>query len=348
MIRVPVDLADRSYEVRIGPGARHALAQVLPRGARRAAVVTQAGVGVGVDPGVPCECFTIPDGEKAKTLSTVETLCRDFAQAELSRHDVVVAVGGGVVSDVAGFAAAVYLRGVAYVNVATTLVAQVDAAVGGKTGVNLPEGKNLVGAFWQPSAVLCDTEVLASLPEREWASGWGEVAKCAFLAPEPGEPAPGMALADKDLEDQVAWCVALKAAVVAADEREGGRRMLLNYGHTLAHALEAVGMAGGPVDLRHGEAVAVGLVFAAELAQRLGRVDAERVAEHRQLLERFSLPTAIPAGVEAGQLLEFMARDKKARHDLTFVLDGRRGVEAVPGVDAEVVRATLMSMGCRP
>src|SRR5438477_7285750 len=152
------------------------------------------------------------DGEDAKCTETVEELCRDFARWGLTRSDVVVAVGGGVVTDTAGFAAAVYHRGVAVVHVATTLLAQVDAAIGGKTGVNLPEGKNLVGAFWQPAAVLCDTEVLETLPPAELRSGWGEVAKCHFL---PG----GDDLADLPLDEKVARCVAIKAEVVAADER---------------------------------------------------------------------------------------------------------------------------------
>lgn len=348
VISVDVPVGERRYVVRIGTGARHLLADVLPTGARGAAVVTQAGIEVEVEPGLPYERFELPVGEKAKTLESVEWLCRGFARAALSRHDVIVAVGGGVVTDVAGFAAASFLRGIAYVNVPTTLLAQVDAAVGGKTGVNLPEGKNLVGAFWQPSAVLCDTEVLAGLPPREWASGYGEVAKCAFLERVPGDGAPGMALAELPLEEQVAWCVGLKASVVATDEREDGRRMLLNYGHTLAHALEAVELAGGPVDLRHGEAVGVGLVFAAELARRLGRIDEARVAEHRRVVGHFGLPVQIPSGVTAADVLGFMQRDKKAHHDLTFVLDGPKGVEAVHGVAESDVVATLEAMGSRP
>ena len=182
----------------------------------------------------------VDDGEAAKTLATVEQLCRDFARFGLSRSDAVVALGGGVVSDVAGFAASVFHRGIAYVNVPTTLLAQVDAAIGGKTGVNLPEGKNLVGAFWQPAAVLCDIQTLGSLPAREWSSGRGEMAKYAFLGDgllERGRP--GAAILGLPLDEQVAACVAIKAAVVSADERESGRRMVLNYGHTLAHALEA-------------------------------------------------------------------------------------------------------------
>ena len=245
--------------------------------------VAEAGWLDGLDPGVPFDVCTIADGEASKTLATVEELCRQFARHGLSRADVVVAVGGGIVTDVAGFAAASYHRGTAYVNVATSLLAQVDAAIGGKTGVNLPEGKNLVGAFWQPSAVLCDTETLTSLPPREWACGRGEMAKYAFLG---DPPRPG-----QDIDEQVARCVAIKAAVVAADEREGDRRMVLNYGHTLAHALEAAALADHPDwDLRHGEAVAIGLIFAALLAQRLGRIDEARVAEHRAVVGGYDLP----------------------------------------------------------
>jgi 5-deoxy-5-amino-3-dehydroquinate synthase len=341
-----VDLADRSYPVLVGPGARHEAGRFLPPEARLAAVVTQqsiidAGWLDGLDPGVPAEVCVMPDGEDAKTLATVEDLARRFARAGLSRADVVVAVGGGIVTDVAGFAAATYHRGTSYVNVATSLLAQVDAAIGGKTAVNLPEGKNLVGAFWQPNAVLCDTETLASLPPREWSCGRGEIAKYAFLGDAPR--------ADAAIEDQVARCVAIKAAVVSEDEREGGRRMVLNYGHTLAHALEGAAMTDHHEwDLRHGEAVAIGLVFAALLAQRLGRIDKARVAEHRRVIGSFDLPTDLPAGARAEELVTFMARDKKAQQDLTFVLDGPGGVEPVRGVARADVVATLAAMGANP
>ena len=271
----------------------------MPPTAKSAVIVTQqsirdAGWVDGLDPGVPAQVCLIPDGEEAKTLATVEGLARFFATAGLSRADVVVAVGGGIVTDVAGFAAATYHRGTAYLNVATSLLAQVDAAIGGKTGVNLPEGKNLVGAFWQPNAVLCDTETLSTLPPREWACGRGEIAKYAFLGDAP--------TADQPIEEQVARCAGIKAAVVAEDEREGGRRMILNYGHTLAHALEGAGQADHPGwDLRHGEAVAIGILFAALLAQRLGRIDADRVAEHRRVIGSFDLPTDLPSGCRGGR-----------------------------------------------
>ena len=350
MITIPVKLGARSYDVVVGDGARQLLADALSSAvpsAGRVAVVTQKEIGIEVDPGLPSEVFIVPDGEGAKSLSTIEELCRGFARFGLARGDAVVAVGGGVVTDLAGFAAASYYRGIAYVNVATSLLAQVDAAIGGKTGVNLPEGKNLVGAFWQPSAVLCDTATLSTLPQREWASGRGEMAKYAFLAvPEGSEP--DASLIDLPLDEQVARCAQIKADVVSADEREGDRRMVLNYGHTLAHALEAssFGPTGSP-DLRHGEAVAIGLVFAAMLARRLDRIDDHRVGLHRRVVGAFDLRADLPDEVDPRSLVSYMARDKKAHHDLTFVLDGPHGVEPVRGIAEAEVLATLAEMAER-
>jgi len=329
VIIVPVGLGERSYDVIVGDGARHELAGVVPDAARRVAIVTQDGVGVEVDPGREHRVFTIGQGEAAKSLATVEQLCRDFAQWGLTRADAVVAVGGGLVTDVGGFAAAVYHRGIPVIHVATTLLGQIDAAIGGKTGVNLPEGKNLVGAFWQPSAVLCDTAVLATLPPREHRSGLGELAKYHFLG--------GGDLDSLPIDERVAACVRIKADVVGSDEREGGRRAILNYGHTLAHALET----SGQYDLRHGEAVAIGLVFAAELARTLGRVDDAAVREHRRVVGAYDLPTSLPAGSSAPELMDIMGRDKKALNGLTFVLDGPDGVEVVEGVDRSAIDAAL-------
>jgi len=303
-------------------------------------VVTQEGVPWQVDPGVERCDLVVGQGEGAKSLATIETLCRGFARFGLTRKDAVVAVGGGVVTDVAGFAAASWHRGVAVIHVATTLLAQVDAAIGGKCGVNLPEGKNLVGAFWQPAAVLCDTEVLETLPAAEWRSGRGEMAKYAFLGVE--------GLGSLDLPEAIARCVALKSSVVAADEREeGGGRVLLNYGHTLAHALEASGWAGGvgtAGTLRHGEAVGIGLVFAARLAERLGRIGPARVADHERLVGGYGLPTRLPRGSDPDRLVGLMAGDKKAVGGLTFVLDGPRGLELVEGVPRRLVLDTLKAM----
>lgn len=332
MIRVEVRLGERSYPVMVGRGVVRELAALLPASARRAAVVTQERVGVTVDPGVDHEVFTIPDGEATKNLATVEDLCRSWARWGLTRGDVVVAVGGGLTTDLAGFAAASYHRGVAVVHVATTLLAQVDAAIGGKTGVNLPEGKNLVGAFWQPRAVICDTATLDTLEPAEIRNGHGEMAKYAFL----GVPdLPGMTM-----DDAVAACVRCKADVVAVDEREGGRRAILNYGHTLAHALEtATGY-----ELRHGEAVAIGIVYAAEVARRLGRIGDERVAEHRRVVAGYDLASSLPEAVSDETLIDLFARDKKAVGGLTFVLDGPGGVEPVVVTDRSVLVAALEAM----
>jgi 5-deoxy-5-amino-3-dehydroquinate synthase len=333
VIIVEVAVPGGSYPVVVGAGARAELPSLVPAGARRVAVVTQAGIGVQVDPGREHEVFTVPDGEGAKVLSTVEGLCRAWSRWGLTRNDAVVAVGGGVVTDLAGFAAAVYHRGVAVVHVPTTLLGMVDAAIGGKAGVNLPEGKNLVGAFWQPAAVACDTDTLATLPERERRSGAGEMAKYHFLT---GDDLGGL-----PIDERVAACVRIKAEVVAADEREDPAntrgRATLNYGHTLAHALETAGR----YDLRHGEAVAVGLAYAAELARLLGRIDDARVAHHGRVIGEYGLSTALPSGVDRDELVMLMARDKKAVDGLTFVLDGPEGVEVVAGVSPDDARAAL-------
>jgi 5-deoxy-5-amino-3-dehydroquinate synthase len=337
-VTVEVRLGDRrAYPVVVGAGVRVRLPGLVDPAAHRVAVVTQAAIGFEVDPGREHEVFTIGDGEAAKSLATVEDLCRAWSRWGLTRADQVVAVGGGVVTDTAGFAAAVYHRGVGVVHVPTTLLGMVDAAIGGKTGVNLPEGKNLVGAFWQPTAVLCDTDALATLPERERRSGLGEMAKYHFLTGEDLSAVP--------LVRRIAACVHIKAAVVAADEREdlglGTRgRAILNYGHTLAHALETAGR----YDVRHGEAVAVGLVYAAELAAELGRIDRARVEDHRRVVDGYGLPSVLPPGADPHHLVTLMHRDKKAVQGLTFVLDGPDGIDVVPGVDPWMARRVLDRM----
>jgi len=331
MLRVNVPLADRSYEVVVGNGAISELLALLPSTARRVAVVTQAGIPLEVSlPGRDVETYVIGDGEQAKSLATIETLVRGFARQGLTRRDVVVGVGGGMVTDVAGFAAASWHRGTPVVHVSTTLLGMVDAAIGGKTGVNLPEGKNLVGAFWQPSGVICDLDALASLPERETRCGLGEMSKYHFLT--------GDDLLALPLDQRIARCVQIKAEVVASDEREGGRRALLNYGHTLAHAIEIA----TDHEVAHGEAVAIGLIFAAELALELGRIDETVVDEHRRVVAgEYGLRITPPERLNADELLGLMARDKKALDGLTFVLDGADGVEVVDDVPESAVRATL-------
>ncbi len=348
--RVRVDLGERSYDVVVEAGYDGLREQV--RGRRRVAVVTQRAVDEHCgdlvrtaldDAGCDHRRFEMGEGEDAKTLATVEGLGRSFAQWGLLRGDLVVAVGGGVVGDTAGFAAAVYHRGVDVVQVPTTLLAMVDSAIGGKTGVNLPEGKNLVGAFHQPRAVFANPVVLRTLPDREYRCGLGEIAKYALMGDDFATPHVD-ALAGRDpavLADVITRCVAIKARIVSADEREqSGARAVLNYGHTVAHALEtATGHA-----LPHGEAVAVGLVFAAHLGAVLERVPPEIVTRTEGLVHALGLPTHAPPGVRADDLLAIMARDKKSTGGLTFVLDGPNGIERVDDPDPGAVRKALAAI----
>lgn len=342
-MNVTVSLGERSYDVVLENGARHHLAALIAARAPRAktvAIVTSPELAeqpwFNVTSGLSQHLVTVPEGEGAKTLTWLGALLEELAELELSRDDVIVAVGGGAITDVAGFAAAVYLRGVAIVHVPTTLVGQVDAAIGGKTAVNLRAGKNLAGAFHQPIGVLCDFDTLVTLPERERLGGLGEVAKCWLL--EGGFAAE---LAAVSLHDLIEMSVKFKAAVVGADEFEGGKRALLNYGHTLAHALEKVSLARSIDELRHGEAVAIGLAFAVRLAHALGRVDASEIERHDEVLSALGLSTKVPAHCPTSSLLEAMAHDKKAHHDLTFVLAGAEGFEVVPGVNPAVVQEVL-------
>jgi 3-dehydroquinate synthetase len=261
----------------------------------------------------------------------------------------VVALGGGVVGDTAGFTAAVYHRGVAVVQAPTTLLAMVDAAIGGKTAVNLPEGKNLLGAFHQPLAVVANVTTLATLPDPEYRSGLGEVAKYALMpdgaavAEILDEHADGVRDRDPEaLIDLVAACATVKAAIVACDpEEHTGARATLNYGHTLAHALETT----ADYDITHGEAVAVGLVFAANLARALERVDDDTVAAVHDRVVALGLPTRIPEERSADELLAVMRRDKKTRHELTFVLPGPDGLELVDDPPRAVLERAFGAVG---
>jgi 3-dehydroquinate synthase len=349
---------DPPYDVVVGSGALRELGGLLA-GRRRVAVVSQATVaeyhaGAVRAGAVNCELFLIGDGEPAKTLATVERLGRDLSAWGLLRDDVVLALGGGVVGDVAGFTAAVYHRGVSVVQVPTTLLAQIDAAVGGKTGVNLPEGKNLIGAFHQPIGVVADVDTLRTLPEREYRAGLGEVAKYVLIAQLSGEhvglaeivEADAQAIRGRNAEaltELVYGCIELKADVVARDpEERTGVRAVLNYGHTFAHALEA---SGEYDDLLHGEAVAVGLVFAGQLAAALGRVDASTVERHRQIVSALGLTGRAPDGLDASTLVELMRRDKKAKGGLTFVLPGPSGFERVDDPPAAALERALESVG---
>jgi 3-dehydroquinate synthase len=288
----------------------------------------------------------VPAGESTKSVASADELWRLLLEFGADRKSVVVAVGGGVIGDLAGFVAATFARGLPFIQVPTTLLADVDSSVGGKVGVNLPGAKNMVGAFWQPRGVLIDTEVLTSLPEREYRSGLAEVVKYGvildaeffeFLEQHVDE------IRRRDpqvLRHIIAACCRLKASVVEQDEREeSGLRAVLNYGHTFCHAIEAVTDYG---QFLHGEAVAIGMVCASRLAELLGRVPPELTARQVALLSNLGLPVALPE-LPPDELLAAMQRDKKVEHGrLRFVLPSRMGhVELVGGVDAVLARRAL-------
>ncbi|MGH8899756.1 MAG: 3-dehydroquinate synthase [Egibacteraceae bacterium] len=356
--RIPVPIPGRPYEVVVGADLLDELCVHVapPPYARRAALVTCAPVGVRYAArvrqaleaaGLAVELITVPDGEEAKSLDVLASLYHRLAAIPLGRNDVVVALGGGVVGDLAGFAAATWNRGVALVQVPTTLLAQVDAAIGGKTAVNLPEGKNLVGAFHQPIGVVADTATLASLPTRERRAGLGEVAKYGFIA-DPAvlellESCPDEAVAGDTvlLTEIVRRGVTVKARVVGADERESGERALLNYGHTVGHAIEAL---TGYRTYRHGEAVALGMVFAARLGERLGVTEPGLADRTVTLLRGVGLPTG-GLRLDPARVWDLLARDKKARGGVRFVLCRRPGVAmVVDQPDPRLVDETLRSL----
>lgn len=289
----------------------------------------------------------IPPGETSKSLEQLAELWQAMAAANLTREALVVAWGGGVVGDLAGCAAATFGRGLAWLQVPTTLMAQVDSSLGGKVGINLPAGKNLVGSVWQPAQVWIDPDCLASLPPREYRSGLAEVVKYAVLLGQPfanqlRELAPQLNARDPAaLAKVIAGCCQGKLQLVAADPLDQtGRRALLNYGHTIGHALEQV---AGYGRLTHGEAVAIGMNLAALLAVRLGHVAASFVAEQRELLDRFELPTQSPP-LPVPELLAAIGRDKKAlRSSWRFVLPrgwGQLELSAVPAAEVAAILTT--------
>lgn len=319
-----------AYAVTIGNGTLAEVAHEVPERAERVLVVhserhpgparaVAAAVAASGRTAVPAP---VPDAEAAKTSAVAAGLWQVLGQHAFTRTDAVVAVGGGAVTDLAGFVAATWLRGVPVVQVPTTLLAMVDAALGGKTGINTAEGKNLVGAFHPPVAVVCDLDVLATLPRADIAAGLAEVVKGGFIA-DPrilelveADPAGAADPTSPVLRELVERKVAVKARVVAADLTEASLREILNYGHTFGHAIEQV----EGYRRRHGEAVAIGMVFAAELAHVAGMLAPGVVARHRSVLASLGLPTAYPRH-RWGELRVAMSRDKKTRGSrLRFVV----------------------------
>jgi 3-dehydroquinate synthase len=356
MRQVTVHLGSRSYVVHVGPGLVDAAGAEWARLGlgRRVALVTQTPVreharrvAASVESaGAVVRVIEVADGEQAKSLDTARQLWDAFLEHGLDRASPVIAVGGGVVGDVGGFAAATFMRGLPFVQVPTTLLAQVDASVGGKVAINHERGKNLVGAFHQPRVVLADTAVLATLPEREYRSGLAEVVKTAaalngdlFALLETRVDLlvrrdPGL------LESVIATCCAEKATIVEQDEREeSGLRMVLNYGHTVGHALESL---SGYDRWLHGEAVAIGIVVAARLACRLGLAEPRTAERQERLLRALGLPTRFPEPAP-GAVAEALRRDKKAREGrVPFVLLKALGrAEVCFDVPSETIRGVL-------
>ena len=322
----------------VGPKARQ-VAVVHPQAlADQAGSVAAVLAGAGLLPLLAA----VPDGEAAKTAAVAAHLWSVLGRAGFTRTDVVVGLGGGATTDLAGFVAATWLRGVPVVHLPTTLLGMVDAAVGGKTGIDTAEGKNLVGAFHPPAGVLCDLSWLASLPEADYVSGLAEVVKTGFIA-DPvildlleADPVGARSPAGPHTRELVERSVRVKARVVSADLREGGVREILNYGHTLGHAIEKV----ETYRWRHGEAISVGMVYVAELARLHGRLDDATVQRHRSLLSAVGLPTSYRGGMW-DELVTAMRVDKKSRGDLLrfVVLDGVAAPGLLEGPDPALLAA---------
>jgi shikimate kinase/3-dehydroquinate synthase len=334
--RVKVEL-DPSYNVVVGRGLLDRVNELvkLPRGAENVSIVSHPRIrrlwGPALESGLTAAGIhvtwcTFPEGEERKTPDTAARLARTMARSGFHRGDVVFALGGGVVTDVGGFVASTYARGVDLVQIPTTLLGMVDAAIGGKTGVNLPQGKNLVGTFHQPLAVLADLDVLRTLPERELRGGLAEVIKYGFISDPPlaelvAKRHDEIFARGDVLESIVVRCAKIKASVVAEDETEQGLRAILNYGHTLGHAIEALSVAGrtkGP-KLHHGEAISIGMVYAAAVSQIVARTTEDLVASHRRVLEAVGLPTRVE-GVTWSEVRDRMQLDKKYAQGMRLVL----------------------------
>jgi 3-dehydroquinate synthase len=357
MQRVTVDLATRRYDIWIAPGLLSRLDEFIgPLAPTSIHIVTNTGVGpLYLDPVrlackrvAPTSDCTIEDGESAKHLDTVARVVDALVKARADRGSVVVALGGGVVGDIAGFAAAVYMRGVRVVQVPTTLLAQVDSSVGGKTGVNHPSGKNLIGAFHQPSVVVSDTSVLRSLPVRELSAGLAEVLKHGLLADREyfertvrDMPAL-LALHDEALAHAIARSCQIKANIVGRDERESGERALLNLGHTFGHAIEAL---TGFAAWLHGEAVGCGLCLAGDLSSRLGLIAPDDVQRIVDAVASARLPARIEGLSKAGAIGAMRGDKKTHAGRIRFIVLERIGRAIQTEAPDEMVEATLSAAG---
>ena len=353
---VPVGLGDRSYQIEIGRNLLSDAGQRIAGQVEITSAIVISDTNVGplyaesltdtLQQSGSAQLLIVPAGEPSKSVEQASQLWNSVLASGADRKTVVIAVGGGVVGDLAGFIAATFARGVPFIQVPTSLLAQVDSSVGGKVGINLLGAKNIVGAFWQPKYVLIDVDGLKTLPAREYSAGMAEVIKYGVIADREffdylEKHLPPLQAQDPDiLTEVIARCCEIKAEVVAADEREqSGKRAILNYGHTFGHALESL---SGYGHFLHGEAISIGMMCAARLAEKLGRIDGELAERQQRLFQAFQLPTEMPAGDE-DQFLEVMGRDKKVEHgQLRLVLPARIGeVELVSDVDPEWIKQVL-------
>ncbi len=343
------------YDVVVGTGLLAELPGLIGDGVQRVLVIHPHALAVTGEAvredlaarGFEAYAAEVPDAEEAKTAQVASFLWGVLGQAGLTRSDAIVAVGGGTVTDLGGFVAATWLRGVRVVHVPTTLLAMVDAAVGGKTGINTPEGKNLVGAFHPPVGVLCDLATLETLPEHEFVAGLAEVVKCGFIA-DPvildvveSDPTGVRRPDGQHVRELIERAIQVKADVVAQDLREASLREILNYGHTLGHAIEQVER----YQFRHGAAVSIGMVYAAELARLAGRLSDAEVERHRAILSAVGLPVSY-RGDRWPQLLEAMKRDKKSRGSLLrfVVLDAIGRPSRLEGPDPALLHAAYVEI----
>jgi 3-dehydroquinate synthase len=359
MKKIRVELAERSYNIHIGFGTidrigdRLGLFDLSPKiamvsnptvlslyGSRVTASIQKAGFDLLT--------VTIPDGEEFKDLTQLQHIYDQLLGYRLDRSSALIALGGGVIGDITGFAASTYMRGISYIQIPTTLLAQVDSSVGGKTGVNHKLGKNLIGTFWQPRIVWIDTDTLRTLPKRELLAGLAEVIKCgvihdedlfAFLEQNRKEI---LDLDSDALSHIIERSCEIKAEVVSKDEREAGLRAILNFGHTIGHAIETV---TGYTRFLHGEAVAIGMHLEASLSQKLGLLESAHVKRIRALIDAYGLPSELPSEITLADLISSMKLDKKAvAGDLTFVLPEKIGKVIIQkGIGEKTIRDSLHS-----
>jgi len=357
MEKIRVELAERSYNVFIGSSILEGIGEALrhlglsPRLALISNPTVFSLYGEPVSSSIKRAGFDlitviIPDGEEYKNLAQVQHIYNELLGHKLDRSSALIALGGGVIGDITGFAASTYMRGIQCLQLPTTLLSQVDSAVGGKTGVNHELGKNMIGTFWQPGLVWIDVDTLNTLPKRELLAGLAEVIKCGVIYDKglfdflEANIEDILSLGNKALSHIIKRSCEIKAEVVSKDERESGLRAILNYGHTIGHAIET---ATGYTRFLHGEAVSIGMHLEAKLSQALNLIEREEVLKIKAIIDAYGLPSALPAGIDVDYMLSSMQLDKKSvAGELRFILPQKIGSVIIhKGINAEFIRQAL-------